>query len=387
MPVAAIILALSAAVIFYILIGYPILLRFAPLKAPAPAKDLRHVEKVSLILAVHNGAAHIREKIESILALDYPKEMLEAIVVSDASWDDTDSIVREYADRGIQLVVAPRGGKAAALNWGMGRATGDILFFTDVRQPLDRASLRHLVANFADQTVGVVTGDVRLVQGDGGEQADLNLYWRYELWARIRHSDILSSFNTAGCFYAMRRNLASPLPSDTISDDAILPLRAFFRGYRVILDPEAFVTDYPAIPGTESRRRFRNLAGLCQVFARVPELFTSRNRMRFHFLSHKFLRLVLPWAILAAVGSVLALPPSWFRNALIGSIAGVALLALIDWAVSDKFILKRLTSPARMFLAMNAASLAAPVVFFIPPHRIWVQTRVKAGDDSVDSPV
>lgn len=377
MPVAGIVLAVSAALIFYILIGYPILLRIAPLKKPAPAKDPRHVERVTLILAVHNGAAHIRAKIESILALDYPKEMLESIVVSDASLDETDSIVREYADRGIQLVVAPRGGKAAALNLGMGHATGDILFFTDVRQPLDRASLRHLVANFADPTVGVVTGDVRLVQGDGGEQADLNLYWRYELWARIRHSNIDSSFNTAGCFYSMRRNLASPLPSDTISDDAILPLRAFFRGYRIILDPEAFVTDYPAIPGTESRRRFRNLAGLCQVFARIPELFTSRNRMRFHFLSHKFARLVLPWAILVFVGALFALPSSPFRAGLIAACAGLALLALIDRLIPDRFFLKRLSSPARTFLAMNAASLAAPVVFFVPLHRIWVLTRVK----------
>ena len=82
MPVAAIILAVSAAVIFYVLIGYPILLRFAPLKVPPHTKDLRHAEKVTLILAVHNGAAHIREKIESILALDYPKDMLQPIVVS-----------------------------------------------------------------------------------------------------------------------------------------------------------------------------------------------------------------------------------------------------------------------------------------------------------------
>jgi cellulose synthase/poly-beta-1,6-N-acetylglucosamine synthase-like glycosyltransferase len=377
MPVAGVLLAVSGAIILYVLIGYPILLAIAPSRTPAPAKNPRHVEKVTLILAVHNGAAHMRAKIESILALDYPKEMLESIIVSDGSWDETESIVREYADRGIQLVVAARGGKSPALNLAMERARGDILFFTDVRQPLDRASLRHLVANFADPTVGVVTGDVRLVQGDGGEQADLNLYWRYELWARTRHSSIDSMFNTAGCFYAMRRNLAGSLPSDTISDDAILPLRAFFRGYRVVLDLDAFVTDYPAIPGTESRRRFRNLAGLCQVFVRVPELFTSRNRMRFHFLSHKFLRLVLPWAILAGVGAVIALPSSLFRSAMIGGGAALALLALVDRLIPDGFFLKRLSSPARTFLAMNAASLAAPVVFVIPPHRIWVLTRVK----------
>ncbi len=387
MPAAVILLILSTAIVFYILIGYPLLLAAIPPRVAASSsgscpnsyskKDMRHEESVSLILVVFNGAAYIRAKIETILALDYPKELLETIVVSDGSWDETESLVREYASRGIHLFVAPHGGKAAALNRALERASGDILFFTDVRQPLERTALRHLVANFADPEVGAVTGKLRLLKGDRGEQTDLDLYWRYELWARQKQSNIDSIFNTTGCIYAMRRNLAGPLPSDTISDDAVLPLKAFFRGYRVIFDPEAIAVDYPALPGTEARRRLRNLAGLCQVFARTPRLFTSSNRMRFHFLSHKFSRLVLPWAILLVAGSTLALPPSSFRSSLIDSDLAFVLLALIDRFVPNGFFLKRLSSPARTFIAMNAAGLAAPVVFFIPPGRLWVPTRVK----------
>ncbi len=377
MPVAVFALIVSSAVVFYIPIGYPLILAAIPNRLASSSKDMRHEPSVSLILVVYNGAAHIRAKLETILALDYPPGLLETIVVSDGSWDETESLVREYSGRGIHLVVAPHAGKAAALNRAIERASGELLFFTDVRQPLEPTALRHLAANFADPAVGAVTGELRLLKGDGGEQTDLDLYWRYELWARRCPSNIDSIFNTTGCIYAMRRELAVPLPADTISDDAALPQMAFFRGYRVIFDPEAIALDYPALPGTEARRRFRNLAGLCQVFARTPRLFTSSNRMRFHFLSHKFARLVLPWALLAVVGSTLALPSSPFRSSLLESDLALLLLALMDRFIPAGFLLKRLSSPARTFLAMNAASLAAPVVFFIPPARLWVPTRVK----------
>ena len=377
MPAAVFVLIVSTAIVFYILIGYPIILAAIPRRKVSSTKNMRHEASVSVILAVHNGAAHIRSKIETILALDYPQGLMETIVVSDGSWDETEALVREYSSRGVHLFVAPHAGKATALNLALERASGEILFFTDVRQPLERTALRHLVANFADPAVGAVTGELRLVKGDGGEQADLDLYWRYEVWARQRHSNIDSMFNTTGCIYAMRRDLALPLPTDTLSDDAMLPLQAFSRGYRVIFEPQAIAIDYPALPGTEYRRRFRNLAGLYQVFARNRWLFTSRNRMRFHFLSHKLARLVLPWAILLVVGSTLALPASSFRTWLIASDLVFILIALIDRFIPNGFPLKRLSSPARTFIAMNAASLAAPVVFFIPPARLWVPTRVK----------
>jgi cellulose synthase/poly-beta-1,6-N-acetylglucosamine synthase-like glycosyltransferase len=236
--------------------------------------------------------------------------------------------------------------------------------------------LRHLAANFADTSVGAVTGEMRLYKGDAGEQADMDLYWRYELWARGRQSSRDSIFNTTGCIYAIRRSLAMPLREETLSDDAMLPLEAFFRGYRVIFDPKAVAWDQPAIGGTEFRRRWRNLAGLWQVHLWRPELFTSRNRMRRHFLSHKFGRLVLPWALLTALAATAVLPVSSFRNS---SLAGEALflvMAAADRFVPRPWILKRITSPARTFLLMNLAALAAVAVFFVAPQKLWRPTRV-----------
>ena len=370
-------LAAATAVVAYIMIGYPlVLVLYKGSRKPSVRKDLNFRSTVTVILAVYNGAAFLRKKLESILNLNYPMDLVQILVVSDGSTDETEAIALEYAARGIELIVVPHAGKAAALNAAFKKATGEILFFTDVRQILDREALKHLAANFADPTVGAVTGEMQLMAGDSGEQEDMGLYWRYEIWARRKQSDIDSLFNTTGCVYALRRSFAAPIPPDTLSDDAVLPLRAFFAGYRVIFDPEAIAYDYPAVSGTEFRRRWRNLAGLWQVHVRTPDLFFSKNRMRTHFLSHKFGRLVLPWAILLAIGFTAALPREYGRTFLLLDETALVVLALLDRWIPLKFPLKRLTSPARTFIVMNAASLAAAAVFFVPAQKLWKTTRV-----------
>jgi cellulose synthase/poly-beta-1,6-N-acetylglucosamine synthase-like glycosyltransferase len=335
---------------------------------------------VSVIIAVHNGASFIAKKLTTLLNLDYPSDRIEFIIVSDGSTDETVAIINAVKDPRIRcLSKSKREGKAAAVNQAIGLAQGDILFFTDVRQPLDRQALRHLAANFADPTVGAVTGELRIIKGDSGEQADMDLYWRYELWARAKHSSIYSLFNTTGCIYAMRKELVHPIPVDTLTDDIAYPLEAFFAGYRIIFDPAAIAYDYPTVSGTEFRRRFRTLAGLWQIHARIPALFSGQNRMRFHFLSHKFSRLLLPWVILAIYVSTVFLPDSDVRTFLLVNEGILILLAVLDFIVPRRLALfKRITSPARTFLVMNVAALAAILVFLIPANKLWVPTRVNS---------
>ena len=380
---AAVLLAFASLVVFYILVGYPLLLAWVPGRpAPPVQKDPGFRRTVSVLLAVHNGAAFIRRKLDCLLALDYPSELLQILVVSDGSTDGTDDIVASFAapphGPGVRLLRIARAGKAAALNTALAQATGDILFFTDVRQHLDPRSLAHLVANFADPTVGAVTGELRSLDPTRhGQQADMELYWRYELWARRRHSRLDSIFTTTGCIYALRRSLAVPLRPDTLTDDATLALQAFFRGYRVIFDPQAVAYDYPTAEGGEFRRKLRTLAGLWQLHLRLPQLFTRANRMRFHFLSYKSARLVLPWAVLLAWIATLALPSSPTRSFLLMDELAFVALALLDRLIPKGFFLKRVSSPAKTFLSMNAAALLSIVVFFVAPETLWKPTRVR----------
>ena len=377
--VPVVLLAVATAIVFYFLIGYPILLAVSRRAAPPVRKDPAFRPGFSILVAVHNGEEFLARKIESLLALEYPAELREILIVSDGSTDATDTIAGAFSNHGVRLLRVPRGGKAAALNAGLAQASGDILFFTDVRQMLDTHALAHLAANFADPTVGAVTGELRLLNpARAGEQADLELYWRFEIWARSHHSRIDSIFSATGCIYALRRSLASPLPPDTIADDGTFSLRAFFRGYRVIFDPAALAFDYPAAEGGEFRRRLRTLAGLWQLFVRLPQLFTRADRMRFHFLSYKFGRLVLPWAILLIWGSTMALSDSGWRNFLLVDEAALVALAVFDRLVPRRFFLKRITSPARTFIAMNLAALLAVLVFFVPAETLWRPTRMQA---------
>jgi cellulose synthase/poly-beta-1,6-N-acetylglucosamine synthase-like glycosyltransferase len=370
--------AIAAALVLYILAGYPLAVAWIRWRtAPPPAKHPRFRTSVSVLLAVHNGQEFIRRKLESLLALEYPRELMEILVISDGSVDGTDAIVKEYAGEGVRLLRIEKAGKAAALNAGLRQASGEILFFTDVRQELDRAALGHLVANFADPSIGVVSGELRILNPDHvGQQADLDLYWRYELFVRQKHAEIDSMFSATGCIYAMRRKLASEIPPDTLSDDVVLPQQAFFQGYRVILDQKALAFDHPTTEGGEFRRKLRTLAGVWQVYARRPALLTGANRMRLHFFSHRFARLVLPWGFLAVLGAVIAFPASLMRTALLG---GTALLLLLGAA--DRYLkglpLRRLSSPAKTIVSMNLAALFAIVVFFVPPNLLWRPTRVK----------
>ena len=375
---AELLLAFATGIAVYALAGYPFLLtRFW--RRPLPVrKDMNFHPTVSVILAVYNGDEFIRQKLESLVALSYPAGLVEILVVSDGSTDATDAIAESFADRGVRLLRVPRRGKPAALNAGLREATGEILFFTDVRQPVHPEALAHMAANFADPSVGVVSGEPRFLgQGPTGIEGDLDKYWKYELWVRRRHAEIDSACNTTGSIYTVRRSLVQAIPEDTLTDDAVIPLRAFFQGYRILVDPDAVVYEHRSFAGGEFGRKLRTLSGLWQVHVRLPQLLTRANRMRLHFVSHKSLRLVLPWVFLLWCAASIALPSSRFRTLLLGGEVLLVAMAAVDWLVPKSFPLKRLTSPARSFLAMNAASLLSVGVFVAPPKPVWRPSQVK----------
>ncbi len=374
-PVATAIFVLTVIMLLYLLFGYPLLLAtFSWRHKPPVAKNPNWLRSVTVLLPVYNGEAFLRSKLESILALDYPKNLLEVLVISDGSTDRTDAIAREFFS-GVRLLRVPRGGKAAALNAGIADATCEILFFTDVRQKLAPDSLRHLVACLADPSVGSVTGELHILTGDRREEADMGLYWRYEVWARKQMSQIDSIFGATGCIYAMRRDLVKPIPPDTLTDDVAFPLQAFFRGYRMVLDVEAKAFDLASPLGSEFERRIRTLAGLWQTVVRRPELLGPRDRMWLHFVSHKFGRLALPWLTIAAIWSAFWVDSPW-REIVLGLSAAIAVLAACDSMLPQGRALKRVTSPARTTLVMLAASLCSISVFLVPPQTLWKKTVV-----------
>jgi poly-beta-1,6-N-acetyl-D-glucosamine synthase len=366
----------SVAFCVYTLVGYPLLLGVLARLRTKPVRKAHERKSVSVLLPVFNGAAWIGAKLETLLALDYPPELMEVLVVSDGSTDATDSIVGGYAGRGgIRLLRAPHRGKAAALNLALDHARGEILFFTDVRQQLHPESLANLVSCFADPAVGVASGELVILKGTRREEGSVGLYWRYEKWIRKRLSRVDSVLGATGCIYAMRRELAVPLPESLLVDDMYLPLAAFFRGRRVILDDSALAYDHPTQLSGEFRRKVRTLAGVFQIIHEYPALLSPANRMWIHFTSHKLARLFLPYALIAVAVSSIGLPAPWAGPAC----AAQALfygLALADRWIPERSPLKRISSPCCAFVVLVAAALCASLILFVPGEVLWKETKV-----------
>lgn len=371
--IAAVVFLLAAAFVAYVLAGYPLLLIALTRFGERPVLRGAAQPRVSVLVAVRNGERYLRAKLDSLLALRYPPERLQVIVISDGSEDGTDAIALEYASRGVDLIRVPPGGKAAALNAGMSRATGEILFFTDVRQRLERDSLARLVACFEDLSVGVVSGELIIVEGDTLEQAHVGLYWHYEKWIRKRQSRLGSMLGATGAIYALRRSLAVPLPPGTLLDDVYLPLVAFLRGYRIVLEDSALAYDLPASLDAEFRRKVRTLAGVYQVTMALPRILAPGGHW-LHFASHKLARLMLPFALIALLASGALLPAPWNLAATLAQ-TGLYALAALDPKIGGRSIVKRSSSLARTFAVLMLAALFAAAILARPGHDFWKPSR------------
>jgi cellulose synthase/poly-beta-1,6-N-acetylglucosamine synthase-like glycosyltransferase len=363
----------------YIVLGYPLLLSILVRLRAKPVLKLNQLKSVSILIAVHDGERFIAQKLESILRLDYPVELLEILVVSDGSTDRTVPIVQQFASRGVRLIEISHSGKCAALNKAISQAKNEILLLTDVRQVLASNSLRALIEDFADPSIGVVSGELKIRKGRNQDEASTGLYWRYESWIRLQLSRIDSIFGATGPLYAIRRELAVPLPVDILLDDMYLPLAAFFQGYRLVLEPSAEALDYPTSREVEFWRKVRTLAGNYQILVAYPALLGPRNRMWFHFLSYKLARLMLPWVFVALFVSSCYLPTPWNWKALACQ-AGFYLLAALDPLIPDGLSLKRITSTLRTFVAMLIAALCGLSVFFVSPKSLWKKTKIETYD-------
>ena len=371
---AAILFLTAASFTLYVVIGYPLLLAFLARHFPKPVRKRDHWERVSVIIPVRNGEQWLARKIESVLAQDYPAELREIVIVSDGSTDSTDTIAISYADRGIRLIRVPQGGKPAALNAAVPQVTGELLFLTDVRQMLRGDCLRRLVACMADPEVGVVSANLQIAAGATEAEKNTGLYWRYENWIRGNLSQVHSMLGATGPVYLVRRSLYVPIPPDSLLDDVYLPLSIHLQGYRLVLEENAIATDEPTGLRAEFRRKVRTQAGILQLLATFPGLFSGRNRMRFHFLSLKVGRLMLPYLLIVLLGAALALPTPWRWFAALPQILFWGLALADPWFRRVK-ALQKVTAVPRAFAVLAFSGICALRILFVPPRELWVEAR------------
>jgi cellulose synthase/poly-beta-1,6-N-acetylglucosamine synthase-like glycosyltransferase len=290
------------ALVAYAYAGYGVLVGLLAWLWPRPPRAAAVTPSVTLVIPCYNEAAWIAAKIESSLALDYPADRLEILVVVSGSDDGTEEIVGSYAPYGVRCLVQPtRAGKESAMRDAAAAATGEILVFTDANAFLNRGALRALVRWFADPSVGCVSGEKRVHTGEDTRSGrGEGLYWRYESALKRLDSLVGSTMGAAGELIAIRASLARFPETDNIIEDFVLSMRVVEAGFRVVYEPGAVaVEDANARVQDLFERRARIAAGGLQALWRLRALLNPRRGITWwQYVSHRALRwAVVPFAL------------------------------------------------------------------------------------------
>jgi cellulose synthase/poly-beta-1,6-N-acetylglucosamine synthase-like glycosyltransferase len=352
---------LLAAVIVYIYAGYPLLLGLlSAIGVRRPVKKSDAEPPVTLIISAFNEAEVIAEKIRNSLAIHYPRERLEVIVVSDASDDGTDAIVEQFAGDGVRLLrMNDRGGKTLGLNAAVRAARGEILVFSDANAMYEREALRVMVRNFSDPDVGAVVGESTYADAQGGAQQNESLYWKYETGIKRLETQIGSTVGGDGAIYAIRRALYRDMRADALSD-FVNPMQIVMGGHRCIYEPEArSIEDAAEGFDKEFRRKVRIVNRAWRALWSVKPLLNPLRYGLFslQIVSHKLLRWLAP-AFLAAffiVSAALA-PRALLYQVAFGLQALFYLCAALGHLLRGRASLPRIVSIPYYFCLVNLAS-------------------------------
>jgi poly-beta-1,6-N-acetyl-D-glucosamine synthase len=364
----------SALLILYAYLGYPVLLYLRSRWKPLAVRRTSTLPPVSIVMAVHNGGSVLRAKLDNLSKLDYPAELVEVVVVSDGSSDETNEILRDWQGERRRAIIFPKNeGKAVALNRAVEAAANEMLILTDARQLIDSSAIRHLVENFEDPSVACVSGELILSeQGAGASSSGLGLYWEFEKKVRQWESATGSVVGVTGALYAARKQFVPPVPPGTILDDVYIPVLAAGRGKRVLFEGSAFSYDRLSDGRHEFWRKVRTLAGNYQLLQLAPWLLTTNNPIRFRFVSHKLVRLLVPFALLGVLISSAFLEQPLYRLALAGELALCLGAALGAFGLPLGF-LSRTGNACAAFLVLNAAAVVA-FAYFVTGRRVaWTR--------------
>ena len=364
----------SFSLIFYAYFGYPLLLILLSLrKAHREADRLAapFQPHVSVIVPVHNEERVIEEKIQNALSLDYPKDNLEILIVSDASTDRTGEIARQFEKEGVKFFEQPeRKGKAGALNRELKEAKNEIIVFSDASIILEDDALRRLVARFADPEIGCVSGE-DYIPGGGGEGA----YGKYELFLRNLESRVGSIVGASGCFYPQRRSLCEPFP-EGMAPDFFSVLETVEKGFRAVTEPRAkgVMRSVPSHHGEFQRKVRTFLRGMTALlhFKRLLNPFRY-GVFSLQLISHKLIRWSVGFfMVLLLVSNLFLLSLPMYSFFVVLQVAFYT-LAVIGWMGVSSHFLFRIPF---FFCMVNLSALVAWGKYFMGVRQeIWEPSK------------
>jgi cellulose synthase/poly-beta-1,6-N-acetylglucosamine synthase-like glycosyltransferase len=357
-------------IVFYAYIGYGILLffliRLKRLFETAKKKEnvITYEPDVTLFIAAYNERDYITEKVKNSLELEYPREKLHMVWVTDGSDDGTPEVLRQYD--GLEVYHLPeRNGKIGAMNRGMKLVKTPIVVFCDANTLLGKESIRRIVNIFENPKVGCVSGEKRIFSKDKDAAAGAGegLYWKYESTLKKWDAELYSVVGAAGELFAIRTELYQEVECDTLLDDFIISLRVAQKGYTIQYDPEAYaIESASANVKEELKRKVRISAGGIQSVVRLRSLLNifKYGTLSFQYISHRVLRWTLaPLSLLfmLVIGFILALQEGIFKSGLYSCIFWLQiafyLAALLGWYLENRSVRIKLLFVPYYFFIMN----------------------------------
>lgn len=360
----------------YIYVGYPTLARLLAVLLNRKVRRASITPSVTVIVTAYNEQRNIKAKIDNLFELNYPAHLLEIIVASDASSDDTDRIVRNYGESRVSLLrVEGRQGKTACQNAAVRAASGEIVLFTDATTQIDRDALSRMVENFADPTIGCVAGRLIYLDtqgsltGSGG-----TAYWEYELSLRRAESRLDSLVGVSGCLYAVRRAAYRDIKPTLISD-FVIALEMREQGLRTVLEEEGICRE-DTLAKSNQELSMRVRVAIRSITALVDKAHCL-NPIKYgvfawQLWSHKALRYLSPviWIALLAANALLV-QHTFYLWMFIGQLLVIG-SGLAGWQLHGKR-LPVIVKPY-YFLLTNVASMVAIVRYFRGERVVTWQT-------------
>ena len=328
---------LSLSLIIYSYFIYPVLLiscsvikqtiydaQHLVTKQPLPEDNIDLLPSVSIIIAAYNEGSCIKERVNNLLALNYPAEKIALHIGSDGSTDDTADILNGFNAKNYHPHIFDiNRGKMSVLNDLIAQSKDDILIMSDANTHFNADVVYKLVRHFNDDKIGAVCGELHLVDAQSGDNKD-SVYWRYEQVLKFHESRLGALLGANGAIYAMRKALFKPLPANTIVDDFQIVMNISKEKYHTIYDPEAIAIEEVAPDlRTEEGRRVRIGLGNYQAFFNMAWALNPLLGWRFlAYLSHKVCRWFVPHLmIIAFISNCLLLDQAIYQLSLIGQIS------------------------------------------------------------------
>jgi len=267
-----------------------------------PSKQSEWPE-VTLFIAAYNESDFVHSKVKNTLSLDYPKEKLHQIWVTDGSDDDTVEKLQQYPNEVTIYHQPARQGKTGAINRGMHYVKTPFVIFSDANSMLNKQAVKNIIDAFSDPKTGCVAGEKRIKTNgkNSAVNAGEGIYWKYESLIKTWESKLNSAMGAAGELFAIRNKLFSPIKKDTILDDFTISMQIAKKGYRIAYSPDAYATESASINiNEEFKRKVRIAYGGFQTLFRQTSLLNifKHPLLTFQYFSHKVLRWIfIPFAI------------------------------------------------------------------------------------------